>query len=87
MRYEWDEEKRVKTLADRKIDFALIPEHFDWDLALYRDDFTRDEPRTQAIGHFFDDVIVVVYTVRGEICRIISARKAEPRERRAYERK
>ena len=33
---------------------------------------------------FFDDVLFVVYTERGDVIRIISARIAEPFERRIY---
>lgn len=86
MRFEWDEAKREATWRKRKLDFAALEEHFDWDTALYRDDLARDEDRVQAIRYLFDTVVVVVFTMRGETCRVISLRKAEPSERRQYER-
>ena len=47
------------------------------------DDSSDDEDRWQTMG-FFNDVLFVVYTERGEVIRIISARVAEPFERRIY---
>ena len=85
MRFEWDEAKRQATLKSRNLDFADAV-LFDWELALYRDDFTQTEERIQAIGYLRDAVVVIVYTMRGNTCRIISMRKAEPSERRQYER-
>lgn len=48
----------------------------------YADD-RRDygEPRTVALGCVDGEWLVVVYTWRGETCRIISARKASRKER------
>lgn len=86
MEFEWDDAKRLATLSDRGLDFADLPEHFDWDTALYVEDFIREEIRTQTIGYLYDTVVVVIFTMRGERCRIISLRRADPRERRAYER-
>lgn len=86
MDFEWDEAKRQATLRERGLDFADVAELFDWDTALFRDDLTPHESRTQAIGYLYDTIVVVVFTLRAQTCRIISLRKAEPRERRLYER-
>ncbi|MGR3435873.1 MAG: BrnT family toxin [Shimia sp.] len=84
MRYEWDAEKRAANPAKHGLDFADVEERFDWDMAEFRDDHTRDEPRSQAIGHLGYGVVVIVFTMRGDACRIISMRRAMPAERRAY---
>ena len=42
------------------------------------------ERRIRAIGRAGDDILFVVYTWRGEVRRIISARLADRRERNAY---
>ncbi|MGH7059676.1 MAG: BrnT family toxin [Stellaceae bacterium] len=42
------------------------------------------ETRIRAIGRVGDQVILVCYTMRGEVRRIISARKRNRRERTAY---
>jgi uncharacterized protein len=47
------------------------------------DDSSDKEDRWQTMG-FFDDVLFVVYTERKDSIRIISARVAEPFERRIY---
>ena len=44
----------------------------------------NDEIRTLAICPLTDRLIAVVYTMRGDICRIISARAARKNEQRAY---
>lgn len=50
------------------------------------DESAEDEPRWVTIGlNSFGSVMVVVWTQRGADVRLISARKAEPKERRAYE--
>ena len=45
---------------------------------------TNDEDRFIVVGRVGAVVLVVVYTERNGVERIISARKAEPREERAY---
>ena len=42
------------------------------------------EPRYSILGLADGRVLFVAYTMRGEAIRIISARKAEPYERRKY---
>jgi hypothetical protein len=85
MEYEWDEAKRQATIRARGLDFANVQD-FEWDLAMLREDYTRDEMRAQAIGPMHGKLVVVVYTLRDDICRIISLRLATPSERRRYAR-
>jgi uncharacterized DUF497 family protein len=47
------------------------------------DDGSNEEDRWQTMG-LFNDVLFVVYTERGDVTWIISARVAEPFERRIY---
>ena len=50
------------------------------------DDMAEGERRFVSIGtNFFGALMVVVYTYRNDEIRLISVRKAEPKERRAYE--
>ncbi len=50
------------------------------------DDSAQGEQRFVSIGmNTFGQVMVVVYTYEGENTRLISVRRAEPKERRAYE--
>ena len=50
------------------------------------DDAAEGEQRFVSIGmNSFGSLMVVAYTYRGDDVRLISVRKAEPKERRAYE--
>jgi uncharacterized DUF497 family protein len=44
----------------------------------------RGEIRYQVVGSVNEVILLVSYTMRGEICRIISARRASRRERQSY---
>lgn len=81
--HEWDEDKRRANIRKHGIDFedavlALRQPHVE-----YRSD-KEGEVRTVAICRDSGKLIAVVYTMRGEICRIISARAARQNERREY---
>jgi hypothetical protein len=54
---------------------------------LERQDDRREygEVRIQAIGHVSDDILFVVYTDRGDVRHIISARLANRKERKVWQ--
>lgn len=87
MGFEWDEEKRAANLAKHALDFADAWQVFE---APYLEslDQRRDygEDRFAVLGMFGPHVVFLVHTQRGEDTRVISFRKATPRERRIYER-
>jgi uncharacterized DUF497 family protein len=87
MIFEWDEGKRRKNLEKHGVDFDRAYD-FDWDGALIFPDHRLDyqEKREWALGLIEDRLYVVVFTLRGEACRIISMRKANDRERERYDR-
>lgn len=86
VQYEWDEAKRQQTLIKRSIDFADA-ERFQWDTANIVVDNRRDykESRLAAIGFIDGRLHVMAFTMRGDIVRIISLRRANKREERNYE--
>ena len=85
VRYEWDSRKAVSNLRKHGIDFADAVIVLEDELALTLDDAYPDEQRLITIGtDALGRVLVVAYTFRGEIIRVISAREATPRERRQY---
>ena len=84
MRYEWDEVKHVSNLAKHGADFSTI-EDFDWDSAKSKQSDRRGESRKAATGFIGNRLYRVVFTERGELIRVISLRKANPREVREYE--
>ena len=91
MRFEWDEVKSRKNLRKHGISFALASEAFSDPFCLIIPDAeVEGEERFWTIGRIeWMTIVVVVRTTRNlhgeEIVRIISARRATPRERRIYE--
>jgi len=83
--FEWDPEKERENYEDHGIYFSdaieVFYDHFR--MERYDDDSSDTEDRWQTIG-FYEDVLFVVYTERKDTIRIISARVAEPFERRIY---
>jgi uncharacterized DUF497 family protein len=86
MELEWDEEKRVLTLANRGLDFAQADRLFGGLTLTVEDDrFDYGETRFQTIGRIGRKTVLVVWTPRGEARRIISMRECNVRERERYE--
>ena len=83
--FEWDEEKERANIDEHGIDFQTASRiFFDYfRMERHDDDSSGNEERWQTMG-FFEDVLFVVYTERGDVIRIMSARIAEPFERRIY---
>ena len=86
MAYQWNEDKAAANLRKHGIDFADAVSVFSDDLAITIPDERFDEERFITIGiDAFGRVLVVVYTMRGDEIRLISARKATRREQQQYE--
>ena len=92
MRWTWDPEKSRFNKRKHGLSFETAQLVFDDPLGASRRDPFPDEERWQTIGMIEGVVILVVHTATGanprsieELGRIISARKAMPHERRAYE--
>lgn len=85
MRIEFDPEKRLKTLAERGLDFADAGKIFAGVTVTVRDERKEyGEERFVTVGGIDDDVVVLVWTQRGDARRIISMRKANEREISRY---
>lgn len=87
MKFEWDEVKNRQNIAKHGLRFEdarKIFNGFTVDRADNRFDY--GEKRMISIGILADIVtLVVVHTDRGDVCRIISARRAKSVERKLYE--
>ena len=81
--YEWDEAKRVSNLEKHQIDFWDVY-LFDWQSAEFYPSPRNREMRWIAIGNLEGRLHCVIFTERGQLRRIISMRKANPREARRY---
>lgn len=84
--FEWDEAKAASNLANHKVRFEQATGVFSDPFAIEFIDDRQNygETRYIIIGMTNDRMLTVVYTMRDENIRIISARKAEPHERRYY---
>lgn len=89
MSYRWNPKKAASNLEKHGVDFADAVGVFEdeWALTL-KEEYVEGEQRFVTVGmDFLGRVLVVVYTYRGDDIRLISARAATKRERKAYERK
>ena len=85
MRIEYDRRKRAETLALRGIDTADAGGVLSGPCITFRDDrFDYGEPRFLSVGLLGGRMVIVAWTPRGDIRRIISMRKANDRERARY---
>jgi uncharacterized DUF497 family protein len=84
--FAWDDRKEAITIAERRLSFAYAARVFE-DPSTVQIDASRaqdGEARRKAIGMIEGRLFVVVYVMRGEICRIISARRTNRQEDRIY---
>jgi uncharacterized DUF497 family protein len=84
--FEWDEAKSASNLKKHGISFHTAVAAFADSKRLERLDLDLDygEVRSLITGLIGQDEIVVVFTERGELTRIISARRATADERDEY---
>lgn len=87
MDFEWDDVKNNACFDHRGFDFAYAVRAFFDPQRIVVQDRRRDygEDRYRLLGMIGGRVYVVVYTVRGSVVRIISARKANLKEVADYE--
>ena len=88
--FEWDDEKAESNLVKHGITFLEATTVFLDDGAIYRKDVAHSmvEERFLLIGRSIErKILTVVHVERGARLRIVSARRATPRERRDYVRR
>jgi len=86
MEFEWDAGKAQDNLRKHRVDFADAVIALEDENALTIEDPDHDELRfkTLGMGPAFNILFVVHCVVTEDCIRIISARKADKRETRAY---
>lgn len=85
MSYAFDPAKDASNLD--KHGLSLVDaEGFEWETAVVQEDTRKqyDEPRFQATGYIGDRLHVMVFCLRADAVRVISLRKANPREVKSY---
>ena len=85
MEFQWDSIKNQRNIEKHGIDFTDAVRIFERPTLTVVDN-RRDygEKRIAAMGAIEDVILYVVYTVRDNVLRIISARRANRRERKKY---
>ncbi len=85
--FVWDSEKASGNVSRHGIRFEQAREVFLDPLARYEDASPEEETRQACIGLTTEyRLLYVVHAIReGDVIRLISARAAEPAERRRYE--
>ncbi|MCP4667219.1 MAG: BrnT family toxin [Deltaproteobacteria bacterium] len=90
MEFEWDPDKEQANVSRHGVDFVEAATVFGDPLELTTSDpdHSAGEFRFLSIANsLFNRILVVSYTERKDLIRIISARIASPKERRQYESK
>lgn len=84
--FQWDDAKAAANDACHGVTFESARRAFKDAFALdWRDErFSYGEERYITLGMVDGRLLYVAYTMRGDAIRIISARGAEPHERRQY---
>ncbi len=88
MVFQWDKEKAATNLVKHAVSFDEAKTVFDDPLYVdfYDPDHSDDEYRYIMIGMSLQNrLLLVAYTERGDVIRLISAREATRTERKAYE--
>lgn len=86
MEIEFDPAKRDQVLAERGLDMARSGEVFEGFYLTRRDDkHSTDEERFISVGLLDDDVVIVPWTLREILRRIVTMWKANDRERQNYQ--
>ncbi len=86
LRFEWDDAKNEANRAKHRLSFEEAALAFFDESALLLDDpdHSEDEDRFVLLGRAVHGILVVCHCYRENTIRIISARRANKRERRRY---
>jgi uncharacterized DUF497 family protein len=84
--FEWNQAKAASNAEKHGVPFEYAVRVFLDPFRVDVQDLRRDykEERRRVFGTIEEDLFLVVYTTRDTLIRIISARKANSRERRQY---
>ncbi|MFE3839514.1 BrnT family toxin [Pseudogemmobacter sonorensis] len=87
MKFEWDEDKHRANIEKHGVSFEDASKIFEgFTLDAIDDRFPYGEERIISLGRLGEVVVlVVVHTERDGVCRIISARQANRKERKRYD--
>ncbi|RLD80676.1 MAG: BrnT family toxin [Bacteroidetes bacterium] len=85
MKFEWDNKKNKSNIKKHGIDFNDAEQIFENPLLIKEDNrFDYGEKRWIGIGRLLEFVVVVIFTFRNKVIRIISLRLANKNEKEGY---
>lgn len=86
MEFDWQDAKAAENEAKHGVSFEMATKVFNDPFAIEWLDDRQDysEERHVILGMVENRLLYVAYTIRGEKIRLMSARGAEPYERRRY---
>jgi len=82
--FEWDEQKRKINLAKHKLDFVDACQIFDGRDVINLPARSDIEQRILTVGNIGKKFYTVIWTQRGDVCRIISFRRSRDEEEQKY---
>lgn len=85
--FEWDAAKAASNLRKHGLAFNEAVLAFE-DARRVEQDVSRPEDREsrlKVVARVHNRLVIVVFAVWGDVCRIISARRPNPKEERAYD--
>ena len=86
--YEWDQNKNDENSSKHGLSFDDAAKVFDGQCVTFEDKrIAYGEVRYVTVGHLEGRLVVIAHTPRDRNTRIISMRKANSREQRAYEKR
>jgi uncharacterized DUF497 family protein len=85
MAFEWNDKKRLTSLANHGVDFARAAD-FEWENAVVLPDNRKNygEPRFRAFGSLDGRPCMIAFTLRKTAVRVISLRWAHMQEIARY---
>ncbi len=84
MEFDWDRDKAELNWRNHAVRFEVATLVFQDQDILEEDDPEPSEYRLNAIGYANGRLLFVVFVIRDDVYRLISARPADRRERRRY---
>jgi uncharacterized protein len=86
MEIEYDPAKRDQVFAERGLDMARCGETFDgFHLTKLDDKHSDEEERYISVGSLGSQVVIIVWTPRNDLRRIVTMWKANDKERQKFE--
>ncbi|MGD0960596.1 MAG: BrnT family toxin [Methylomonas sp.] len=82
--FEWDKTKRLKNIEKHGIDFLELDVLFDGRPIFTAFSSRDEEERFASVGLIGNSFVTVIWTLRGQKIRFISARRSRDEEKRKY---